>query len=607
MGGVGRLRAWRDRGGFWYGALGLLLLALPIVYLTTREANPVVPTAGPRMTRLTTSGMNLYPSVSPDGGSVVYTSERGSGFELFVTAADGAERQLTSDGQHNVQPAWSPDGHWIAYHSGTRGGIWLMEAAGGAPKRFTSFGARPAWSPDGTSIAFQSESQAELEASWTAIVPLPPSVIWVAAVEGGPPRRVTETGQPAGGHGSPAWTPRGDRIVFVAYDRSRASLWLVAPDGTRLEQVAVPSDQPMVSDPASCPGCDSIYYVSSAEKGSSGIWRLRLDAAGRGPDWVRSQIVGSGLQRVRHVSLSRDGRRLAYAAVSATAQLASLPVDPATGLPAGEPRLLTSGLGRSSRPQFSPDGRLLAYTVVQPDAQSDVWIARADGRSARALTTDASNDTMPTWFPDNRRVAFLSNRGGRTALWVADIDVKEPSLLFDLGQPFDAPRLSPDGKLVAFSWARGGPTINTWVVPAEGGEPRQLTHDRELMGFPAWSPDGRSLAVQMKRGGYAQVAVVPFEDLAGPRAGAPLVLTDAHGMSWPHSFSPDGAWIAFAGSRDGVWNVFSVSRSTKEQRRLTTYRKLTAYVRYPAWSPRGDQIVYEYTEATGAIWTVDPP
>mgnify|MGYP006388212293 FL=1 len=84
-----------------------------------------------------------------------------------------------------------------------------------------------------------------------------------------------------------------------------------------------------------------------------------------------------------------------------------------------------------------------------------------------------------------------------------------------------------------------------------------------------------------------------------------MQLTRAAGQSWPYSFSPDGARIAFAGLRDGVWNIGWVSRDGKAERTVTANRRLNAYVRYPAWSPTGDAIYYEVAETTGNIWLVE--
>jgi Tol biopolymer transport system component len=87
--------------------------------------------------------------------------------------------------------------------------------------------------------------------------------------------------------------------------------------------------------------------------------------------------------------------------------------------------------------------------------------------------------------------------------------------------------------------------------------------------------------------------------------GEVTILTSTPGTSWPHSFSPDGASIAFAGGRDGYWNVYTVQVASRAETRLTDFSKLNAYVRYPAWSPRGDRIVFEYAETTGNVWMVE--
>jgi len=85
------------------------------------------------------------------------------------------------------------------------------------------------------------------------------------------------------------------------------------------------------------------------------------------------------------------------------------------------------------------------------------------------------------------------------------------------------------------------------------------------------------------------------------------VLRQGPGESYPHGWSPDGTRIAFTGQRDGLWNIYWVSRNGGPEHRLTDYRNRHAITRYPAWSPRGDQIVYEFAETTGNIWLMDLP
>ena len=87
--------------------------------------------------------------------------------------------------------------------------------------------------------------------------------------------------------------------------------------------------------------------------------------------------------------------------------------------------------------------------------------------------------------------------------------------------------------------------------------------------------------------------------------GQPTQFTFDQAKDFPNSWSPDGDKIAFAGLRNGIWNIFWISRSTKAQKQLANYSKLNAFVRYPAWSPLGNQIVYEYNETTGNIWLIE--
>ncbi len=71
------------------------------------------------------------------------------------------------------------------------------------------------------------------------------------------------------------------------------------------------------------------------------------------------------------------------------------------------------------------------------------------------------------------------------------------------------------------------------------------------------------------------------------------------------SHSPDGDKIVFAEFRNGVWNLYWVSRLTKQQKQLTNYKKLNSFVRYLTWSPLKNQIAFEYAETTGNIWIPD--
>jgi carboxyl-terminal processing protease len=80
------------------------------------------------------------PSWSPDGHKIVFTSDRGSGADIYVMNADGTgERRLTNDQPGQGAPFWSPDGSTIAFtkRSKDAGEIWVMKSDGSSPKRIS--------------------------------------------------------------------------------------------------------------------------------------------------------------------------------------------------------------------------------------------------------------------------------------------------------------------------------------------------------------------------------------------------------------------------------------------------------------------------------------
>jgi TolB protein len=196
------------------------------------------------------------------------------------------------------------------------------------------------------------------------------------------------------------------------------------------------------------------------------------------------------------------------------------------------------------------------------------------------------SDSSPAGFPT---VNDLPSFPIRTAISGKKVRLSE------VGRGDSILRLSPDGNQIAFN-RRQGATINVWTEPVDAGAARQLTFDKESASYPCWSPDGKFIAVEMKRGGDTEVAVLPS---AGD---SPVMLTHDSGQSFSFDWSPDGDKILFAGLRNGAWNIYWVSRTTRIEKQLTNYTGSSSYVRYPAWSPHGDQIVYEHGETTGNIW-----
>ncbi|HNH82777.1 MAG TPA: protein kinase [Acidobacteriota bacterium] len=543
------------------------------------------------------SGLDVYPTFSPDGRSMVYCSDKSGGFELYIKqlVAGGRELQLTTDGEQNVQPAWSPDGEWIAYHSKNRSGIWVISVLGGSPKQLSEFGSRPIWSPDGKLLAFQSDGLTDL--SGNAAPAQPPSTIWTVPARGGNPQAVTQVGNPAGGHGTPSWSADGKWIAFATYDRRTSAIWAISTESKEL--VRIVATQRYIYDPIFAPDGKGIFYSAVLEDGNYGMWKIDVSPTSCEPDGEPYQLANLGIGTPRHLTISKDGKKIAYSALSMTSNLWSFELDPRTQTSKTKPVPLMLETGRSTRPVFSPDGSKIAFEKWRQGTNPDIWMVDADGNHQTQLTTDPAVETIPSWSPDSSKIYFRSNREGQQAFWSIVPESRKETLLQKFEKDTDFPRLSPDGTMVAFNSKRDGTTTNVWLVPIEGGQPKQITFDQESLGFPCWSPDGKWVALQLKRGEDTQLVVMPSQ------GGEITQLTTDRGQHWPHSWSPDGDKIAFAGFRQGYWNLWIISRTTREQKQLTGFTKLNAYVRYPAWSPKGNQMVFEYAETVGNVWMIE--
>lgn len=553
---------------------------------------PPANTGGRNLVRVTSwPGLDVNPTLAPDGNSVAYSSDHGGSFEIYVRqlVPGGREVQITADGAQNFDPAWSPDGKFIAYHSLKRGGIWISPALGGVARQLTDFGAHPAWSRDGVWLAFHSEPAPDIGA-----VPVNTATLWVVAAQGSAPRQLTQVGNPVGSHLSPTWAADGKRVAFISANARATQIWSVAVTGGDLKQLT-PVGTGDKSDPVFGAAGTSLYFTLRGV-----LWRRGVAADGTLTADPPAKIADMGDAYIRHLSVSADGRRVTYSAWTQTSNIWSLTLN-AEAAPKGAPVRLTNETGtRNMQPVFAPDGRSFAYINWRRGGAQQVWTADSDGGHTAQLTTSPPSKNWPRWLPGGERLAFETNLQGKRALVVLTLANGREETLTELGGTIESPQLAPDARRLAYNIREDG-AVNIATMDLSNGQVRPLTSDHEMIGHPCWSPDGRWLAAQMRRGNDTHISVMPAD------GGPPVQLTFEHGQSWPYGWSPDGARIIFAGERAGIWNLYWVARDGRTKGRLTNYDKLNAYVRYPAWSPLGTQIAYEYAETTGNIYVMDLP
>ena len=248
-------------------------------------------------------------------------------------------------------------------------------------------------------------------------------------------------------------------------------------------------------------------------------------------------------------------------------------------------------------PQVSPDGKQVAYLrrsmdIMRDRALSNVWLVSADGNSHRPLLSGTDSYSSPRWSPSGDRLAFVATAAERGAeLHVRWMDSGQTALLTNLQKSPGSVSWSPDGRQIAFSmlvaappakiaeaptkpegaeWAPPVKVIDQlpfradgagylepgfthiFVVPAEGGTPRQLTSgDYDHDGPLAWAPDGSSIVFSANR--IENRIEQPAESelwSADVASGELRQLTDRVGPDTSPIFSPDGKLIAYRGYDD---------------------------------------------------------
>ncbi|MCZ6670886.1 MAG: protein kinase, partial [Acidobacteria bacterium] len=431
-------------------------------------------------------GPESFPSLSPDGKAIVYSRmDAGGTWNLYRQRVGGKNPvNLTRDSSaDNWQPAFSPDGEWIAFRSSNAGGgIFVMGATGESVRRLTDFGFHPVWSPDGKEILMATEGFTSPRGRSGT------SRLYAVNVQDGKTRQVF-----AGDAVQPSWSPHGQRIAFwgVQEASGQRDLWTVSANGG--ESVPVTEDPPTDWNPVWSPDGRYLYF-SSDRGGSMNLWRVPIEEDS-GTVTGPPQPVTTGVSDSAYISISRNGKRIAYATGKRSENLQKVSFDPAAGTVTASPEWITQGSRQFTAPDPSPDGEWITFRSV--GKQEDIFVIRADGTGRRQLTNDLHKARRPRWTPDGKRISFYSDRSGSYEIWTIHPDGSELLQITDI--PDEGvwwPVWSPDGTRLAYPISDALTSFILDLEP-ERQDPSPLPPPGEpgaWFNVFSWSPDGKRLA-----------------------------------------------------------------------------------------------------------------
>ena len=601
----------------------LLLAAGAWRYLRPKPASV---TQRGTLTRLTfDSGLATDPVLSPDGARVAYASDRDSEGNLNIwiqQAATGDRLRLTRSDADEHEPAFSPDGNRIAYRSEQEGGgIYVVSALGGEPRRIVRGGRGPRFSPNGEMIAYWA-------GGWEQGTRLGGS-LFVIPSAGGEPRPVRADFKRAG---YPEWLPDGQHILFFA-DAGRETvdqdIWVTSlvEDGTPAVRTGLRNilrKQGLTGwsyrwgwIPHGAGGAYLLGWGGSGD--ATNIWRVPISPRTFQVSGSAEQLTFGTTPAISPVvtAIPGGGVRMVFAGMRSNRDIWSLPLDANRALVKGPPQRITDQESTEAYPAISEDGRKLVYALFRGGSWN-IWTrALVSGKETRVNTTPGA--LISCISRDGHRVVYRSGPAGPQGFQVYMVAEGDPVLVCN--DCFVPTSVTRDGEMLIDEAAAKPHSLLRVVMTARKEGVTILKH-------PTWgvcgghlSPDERWIAFHtIPRVDARQVYVAPFRGPALIEQKEWIPVTDGLGMERYAAWSPDGNTLYFLSERDG-FRCIRAQRLDRVSKRpvgppldIYHFHQTRRSLKNMTDDPIGigfqvavDKAVFALMEMTGNIWMTELP
>jgi len=430
--------------------------------MTDDEPEIMLQAVGTRNALLIQAG-GVSPAFSRDGtriafsNQVVLTANTSVGGGIFVMGRTGADVQRISELGYN--PAWSPDGTEIAYSDEfvssrpysrfNDAKLHVVNVDTGAQRTLEAVqdGVQPAWSPNGHRIAYWSIFNGRRDIS-------------TVRPDGTDERRVTDDIYV---DYSPVWSPDGRWIYFASTRGGSMAIWRIAIDEESGETSGEP--QQIISGGLGDPGMLSfsadgslLLYTITLTRGSIVAADFDLDNLAVSDDFTP---VVEGNRRLAQPDVSPQGTHITYRTEGAQQDIYIASVSES------EEQQVTNNLEKDWAPRWSPDGlRVAFYSNVSSDYE--VWAADPDGANQVRLTeTPRQAPQVSVWSPTGDRLAtFLSDE--KNEAFIFAIDEEAPVPLLTNSADLALPRVDRgNGQFQPYDWHPDGDVIAGTVDPED--------------------------------------------------------------------------------------------------------------------------------------------
>lgn len=543
-------------------ALLLVIAAVSIITYINIAKRPQESIATPArpFKRLTfESGLQTGPTWSPDGRMIAYSSNASGNFEIWAQAVNGGDAiRLTNSPDHDWQPDWSPDGNTIVFRSERNGGgLFTVPAPfGGQVRKISSFGYNPLWSPDGSRILFFSFGNRLLERPR----------VYVVHLDGSAPIEILSSFRGIK-RGALDWHPDGQRISFWGDDKN---LWTVPLDGSTPVKSEIDDGVARKLREAALEverfrwGRDrSSLYLEARSEGILGLWKVTLDP--QSLKWIGGPerlTVGDGQDT--EISLSRDGKKLAYTKKNQSTGIWSFPFNPISGEVRNVGRQVTPEGVDAWFPDLTVDGSGLIFSVSkQGMTNHELWQeSLSDLKSRKLAEVEGALPFCPRWSPNSSLIAFSRI------------------------SPIDSISAKKFGSIVLMNAVDGSERPLT-LPPEAGQQPwRDYVYD--------WTHDGKSLLVSTDRVSPLRwlIAFFSVDDAPHAEKNMRILFKDPDADLWAPRLSPDGKWVCFLSQpeNDAASSVLQVIPSSGGSPTKVTAENI--WVDKPRWSPDGKSIFF---------------